>query len=274
MLRIAAYRADLVALGITALNGLAGNVHAAVAQAGLAGAIPELLGVSAVVWLALGLALHRLHCDREAETLPALPLLLLALACTVPSAQVSWLAGAAYFAWRIATRARGHHPMLAGHLIALALCARTPLIWLLTTLFAEPLLQADAVLSGLLAGLLTQVSAIEGNIVVNATGHRLFVMTGCSSLNNLSLALLFWFSATRGLLSQDRHPPLHHAALLSVAVIGVNMTRLALMAQSPETYAWLHDGSGADLVALVTMLAVAGVTCISLNGGRHETRSA
>lgn len=265
---------DILVLIIVTLNGLAGPVWDAVSEQGWAVAATGLFGVNAVVWIALGLAALQYKRTVTARDAAIWPVLIVGGACLIPSAQAAWAAGACWFAYRITDDRLQGEPLEAGHLIALALCARTPATWLLTTLLAEPLLQFDAVLAGWLAGLTSPITAIDGNIVVHESGHRLFVMTGCSSWNNLSLALLFWFSMTRGLLPAGHQPPLWHGTAVGVAVVLINIVRLSFMARSPENYRWLHDGSGADVVLAATAVTVATVTWLSLRGGRHAPLSA
>ena len=260
---------DLTVLTLVALNGLAGPVWQASANQGWLAATLGLFGVSAVVWIALGLAAIQLSQGAVSRSPVIWPALLVGVACLIPSAQVAWAAGACWFTFRILQDRIGGGRVHAGCLIALALCVRTPATWLLTTLLAEPMLQFDAVLAGWLAGFAAPITAIEGNIVINESGHRLFVMTGCSSWNNLSLALLFWFSMTRGLLPADSQPPLWQGAAIGVTVVLINIIRLSIMAQSPDMYHWLHDGSGADVVLATTAMTVAAMTWFSLKGDRR-----
>lgn len=267
--RICSRISDLLVLAIVALNGLVGSAQSAVADTGWGAAAFGLFGTSAVVWIALSLAAYRLRFQKDAITVSAWLALIVGLVCLVPSAQVAWAAGTIYFTVRIAQNRWCGRPAGAGLLISLALCARAPATWVLTTLLAEPLLEFDAVLAGLLASLATPIVGIEGNIIIHESGHRLFVMTGCSSWNNLSLALLFWFSMTNGLLADGRRVPLWHGAMISAAVVLINVVRLSMMAQTPEDYRWLHDGSGAGAVLLVTAFSVGALTYFSLRGGRH-----
>jgi len=273
-MRASARIIDLTVLTCVVPNALAGSVMDAVSEAGWLAAAMNLFGVSAVVWIAFALAALRLGHDPHDAQVSVWPALLVGLACLIPSAQLAWAAGALWFGGRIAQSRFSSGELQAGHLIALALCARTPVTWLMMTLLAEPLLQVDAVLAGWLATLMTPIAGVESNIVVNASGHRLFVMTGCSSWNNLSLALLFWFAMTRGLLTRDQLPPWWHGVAVGASVVLINTVRLAVMAVSAEYYAWLHDGSGADVVLAVTALVVAAATFFSLRGGRHAPAAA
>lgn len=268
-MRISTRVSDLLVLSIVAFNAMVGSARTIVADEGWALAAGDLFGVSAVVWIALGLAAFRLRRAAAKGQVPAWQALLVSILCLVPSAQVAWLAGTIYFLARL-VQDRGNTAVPhAGLLIALALCARTPVTWMLTTLFAEPLLQFDAVLAGWLASQTTLIAGIEGNVVVHESGHRLFVMTGCSSWNNLSLALLFWFAMTRGLMADGTRPPLWYPTMVGASVVLINVARLSIMARSPEAYHWLHDGDGAEIVLLLTAFTVGALTFFSLRGGRH-----
>lgn len=268
---------DLLVLLMVSANALAGPAMVTVEVLGWLAAATGLFGTSTVVWIALSLAANRLCMNRALSPVSRLQLLfviLAALGCLLPSAQVAWSVGALYFLARTVAQRRQGLRISTGNLIALAVCIRVPATWVLTTLLAEPLLAVDAVLSGLLASLVAPIQSIDGNIIVNASGHKLFVMTGCSSLNNLSLALLFWFAMTRGLLPDGVRPPRWHLPVLASLVIGMNVFRLSAMSLTPAAYGWLHDGFGADVVLGLTALTVAALTASSLRSAHDASTRA
>ncbi|WP_416900137.1 MAG: hypothetical protein ACMVY4_10710 [Minwuia sp.] len=243
----------MAAAAVVAGNAVAGPVT----QAGL-------FAVDPVVWLALALGMWRLW--REGRDVPPAPsdlvlAVAVAAACLLPSARIAWIAGAAAFGWLAATEWRRNGVVPAGMAVLLAVSLREPVTWLLTTLFAESLLRADALLAGWLASLFLPVEAVRANIIVTGNGHSLFVMTGCSSVNNLSMALLFWFAVTRGM---GVRAGAGHAIFLGSLIVALNVVRLAAMSVSPASYAWLHDGGGATAISLFTAVLTAAVTWTSL----------
>lgn len=218
-------------------------------------------GVSWVIWLALAAGLYLLW---QAPARPAgsaeRRLCLLALfAFLVPNASASWLACAGLALAALALR-RGSAAERAGLAILAALALREPLTAALLQLAADPLLRLDAWLVDGLRRLAGEASRLEGNIVSGNGSHRLLILTGCASFSNVSLALLGWFTLSRCGL-QPWTPRTWHAGLALVfAVVGLNATRLALMAQDAATYRWLHDGPGPELFGVGLVVATLSLT--------------
>ena len=82
------------------------------------------------------------------------------------------------------------------------------------------------------------------------------VLEGCSSFHNLSLAVLIWLSILR---IADRR--ISRAALGALAtsfglVVAINVTRILAMLPFREAYHVWHDGQGASLVALASVVAM------------------
>jgi exosortase/archaeosortase family protein len=250
---------------LAALNSFAGIAVRIVPEHGLAYAVFELFGISAIVWAALGACLALL---REAPAEPprrgdlwvAGAVVLVAIA---PVATASALALTALGLWMIATGAPGSVPRRAGT-IALAMTAS--LLWgrLLLALFSGPMLAADSWLVGLATG-----SASAGNLiaVLGPGGARIAVAPGCSSWQGMSLALLLWVTVNQYFRVPFGWRALGWLALALAATVAINVLRIAAMVRFPAHIEEIHNGWGWHVAMWTTLLSV---TAICLIGARRE----
>lgn len=99
------------------------------------------------------------------------------------------------------------------------------------------------------------------------------VLEGCSSLHNLSLVVLIWLSILK--MADRRVSPAAFRALgLSAClVVAINVARILAMLPSQGVYLFWHDGSGASVVALGSVLAaiVPIVLCIEAPTGERAS---
>jgi exosortase/archaeosortase family protein len=231
---------------VAAVNGLAGYILTNYQRDGVAVTVAGLAGVSAFVWFAL-YAVARIGLDDEARR-PAdrLDLWIAGLALAASFVPIEW-------AGSFAVLAIGLHLALTGgagsaeRRMAIVLLALTgTLIWgrLLIRLVAPSLLDLDAAMVGAISG-----TGASGNLVGFRGGGHFILAPSCSSLHNMSLAVLFWAS-----LGQLLRQPLTRRSL-AVCLAGVaamlagNLARLATLALYPSYYTWLHDGGGAQIFA-------------------------
>jgi hypothetical protein len=139
-------------------------------------------------------------------------------------------------------------------LILFATSIRNPVCQLLLSLFSNEILSFDAWFSGIFLQLLTPDAIITHNLISQENGHSLLILTGCSALGNLSWAMLLWFSLTTYL--HHTVTPRAYLRLICVVflILIINGVRLSLMALDEQWYRHLHEGSGANVVEVITML--------------------
>jgi exosortase/archaeosortase family protein len=140
--------------------------------------------------------------------------------------------------------------------IALLLLALTgPLIWgrLILVAFAAPILALDARLVGSAIG-----SNVDGNLVQFAGGSKIFVIgNGCSSLHNMSLAIVLW--TTAAVLFEiriDRRYVAIGGAMVAWMFL-LNIARLASIGLFPKDFDLLHVGAGAALFGWAGLIGAA-----------------
>jgi exosortase/archaeosortase family protein len=249
---------------LAALNAFAGPALRIVPEHGLAYALFELFGISAISWVALAAVLALLKDApfeplRTADGWIAALTVLVALA---PVATASALALTGLALWMVAASEAGS-PLRRAGLIALALTG--PLIWgrLLLAWFSGPLLGADTWLVGAVTG-----AAHVANTLALADGSgRLGVAPGCSSWQGMSLALLLWVT-----VNQWFRVPLTRGSVAAClgalgVTVAINVARLAAMVRFPAHIEEIHHGWGWHLAMWSTLVAV---SLVCLWGARRE----
>lgn len=247
---------------VVAVNGLAGKLADSVHSETLADAILSLGGVSAIIWCALIVIAIIVWQCREGRSptrqdyrlMPAL--LLVALVPFNVASSLALVATGTYLIVSSASRSSCHRIGI----IMLALSG--PLLWghLLLAFFGPALLSIDAQLAAALAG-----TAVHGNVVdLQGQQGSLYVALGCSSLHNMSLAILL-FAVVTQLVGLPISAPLVLGCLGSVSAMAmVNISRLATIASNPDQFDYYHLGQGASLFGLASFIAAGAVTGLSV----------
>jgi hypothetical protein len=248
----------LTALIVLAIaNATIGEAVRAVAGQGWFDAAIDGFGCSWAFWLAAGLAIRL--ALRAAPTpatggdlaVGAVSLGAIALpADHIASCLAATLAGA-WFAWRAGPDA----PRLRAAALLLAALA-ADLLWVnaAMVLAGAPLEALDAHVSTWLSG-----AVAHGNTIgFLYGGGGFYVARGCTSVNNIALALLLWFAVARSARPRMRPGDLAVAAGLAVSVAGLNTARLAPMSVSAQTFHLAHGATGSPIFdAAVTTVSLA-----------------
>jgi hypothetical protein len=179
----------------------------------------------------------------------------------LPIGPLSWLAVTALslyiiFSTNVASSRRGAFILLA---------TTVPMLWsrLLFRFFANLILQIDASLVGWLLG-----THRTGDIVDFADGSGvLVILPGCSSLANVSLAILCWVTVSELAGHKRSAFDLFWCLTACVSVIAVNVTRIGLMGLSQWHYAIIH-GSLGEVVGNAIILGL--IVGFSVLGARRE----
>ena len=105
---------------------------------------------------------------------------------------------------------------------------------------------------------------LDGIRLVSPNGWSIFMMQGCSSFHNVSLAVLVWLSLIK--LGGAKATRLTVMALCAgiTGIICLNGMRLLLMSPSEEAYLFWHNGNGAIIFSCVTLAVIAFPTIASM----------
>jgi hypothetical protein len=234
---------------LACLNGIASKIIQSIDQVGWSDAILATFDVSAVVLLSCISGLFLVHRSAD-ETITIADVFVSAVAIilvVLPIGPLSWLAVSflgfylVFFAKNSTTR--------QGAIILFAVTV--PMLWsrLVFQLFANFILKIDALLVSSL--LHTHRS---GNIVDFADGSgQLVILPACSSLANVSLAVLCWVTISE--LSQHRRSlfDIFWCFCACASVVVVNVVRMSLMGISQDAYETVHSPPGDAVVGVVIL---------------------
>jgi hypothetical protein len=129
---------------------------------------------------------------------------------------------------------------------------------------SDLVLQADAILVGWLAQTPRTGTTLQ---FADGVGH-VWIAPGCSSLANLSLAILCWvlFSQWRGL----RWSPAGTGWCLCacLAVLGINVTRISLMVLDRNLVDIVHGPTGSAVTSWLMIAVTVGICAFGTRHGR------
>lgn len=127
--------------------------------------------------------------------------------------------------------------------------------------FAESLLNLDALIAGSLTRLVLPEVVVTGALLQVPGGHSLMLVWGCSSLSYVGDMMLLCWAVSLLLAGKDEPVrglwrPL---ALVAAITVALNFLRLALMATDPQMYAFLHEGPGATAFRITILTGAVSV---------------
>ena len=94
----------------------------------------------------------------------------------------------------------------------------------------------------------------------------LFILPACSSLADVSLAVLGWALFTQALARRASLKDVWWCLAACSVVIVINVTRIALMGLHPEHFELLHGAVGASVASFLGLAAIVGINLIRVRG--------
>jgi exosortase/archaeosortase family protein len=261
----AEFFASLFILGCA--NGVAGKIIASVNLRGWANAAFGTFDISAIVvvsciasiWLMLRSTVDEVRsADIAVGTAVSLLIIL-------PIAAMAWFA-LTVLSLYILVFTKVDDSARRSAIILLA--TSVPMLWsrMLFDFFAKSILEADASLVAWVLG------THRTGIMVEFTDHSgtLVILPPCSSLANVSLALLCWVTVSQFLRHKWRPQDFFWCLLACASVVAVNVVRISLMGLDVSHYDAIHGTLG-DVIANTAILGL--TVTISLWGVRGEAFS-
>ena len=250
---------------IATLNAFAGVALRAVPERGLANALFDLFGISAILWTALIAAVVMLRGDELAMASTVSDRLVAAVvvvAALLPFAPASAVALTLLAVWMVYRSPAGSPARRAG---TIALAIAISLLWgrVFLAMFSRPLLGIDSWLVGHLVG----VSAVGNTLALADGSGGIVVAPGCSSWQGMSLALVFWVTVNQWFRIPFGWRPLGWCLLALAATIAVNIVRIGAMVHFPAQLNEIHHGYGWHLAMWSSLILVCA---ICLYGARRE----
>lgn len=250
---------------IATLNGFVGMAIRAIEALGWAAAAWDLFGISAILWVALAAGLRILREDdgsealRRGDMVVAVALLMAALLPVPPAATLALTLAALWAALTAAPRS----PLRRAAIIFLAITGA--ILWgrLLLAGLSRPLLDLDALFVATTLG-----AEHQGNMIWSADGlHRVIVAPGCSSMQGMSLAIVFWATVNQYFRVPFGWKAVGWCLAALLATVAVNVLRIGAMLRWPEYQDAIHHGWGMQLAMWATLILVVG---ICLFGARRD----
>lgn len=248
---------------VAALNARFYIMAGSATSEGLAVAAFRLFNISVLVWFALFAAWSiARQAERGTGAWRAGDRIVLGgtlLASLLPFPLAATAAGFAAPLWLYRSAAPGSVERRTALVLA-AIGAQLVFGHLFLLLFGEAVLRADTALVSWAAS-----AESVGNMVTRADGSNVIITSGCSSVHNVSLALLGWVSLVQLLgLRVDRRLLWWGAASL-LAMIALNAGRIVTLVWYPEHFAFLHHGTGGAMfgwAGLFVFTLIAGYSAI------------
>lgn len=244
--------AALAAIGFA--NGISERVALETSQVGWLEAILNTFEISVIVWGALLAVLVLLWRapPQPVKRADVAVTIIAGAAFVIPIPSLSWVALTGV-ALHLLRSTRG--PAGGAGLILLALTL--PMFWakVVMATFSAIILQVDATLVAWVVG-----TQRNGNLVPFADGSgSLWIAPGCSSFDNISLALVCSVTLMQVMGRRWSVPSLLWGLGACLAVIAINTIRIALIGIYPQGYELFHGPVGASVAGLATTVAVVGL---------------
>jgi hypothetical protein len=244
-------------------NGISERVSNAVANTGIAAALVSTFEISAIVWVAWVLSLvfllrSPMQPVNRSDWLVASGAL---LAFLVPVVPLSWLALAALAIHLLRTSSRSS---LLHRSAWILLALTVPMFWarLLFAILSDTILQGDAMLVGWLVGTPRTGNAIQ---LADGSGY-LWIAPACSSLANVSLAILCWVTVSKSVGRSGSLRDVGWVVLACAAVIAINVTRISLIGLYPAYFDLLHGPVGATVASWLTLGITVAICLLAVRG--------
>jgi hypothetical protein len=247
------------------VNGLSAKIILSVHQHGWVDAAANTFDVSLIVVVACVAGISLVLADRSEVTLADVVVaLVLSLMMALPIGALSWVAVTMLSLYLLAPpQTAERRPEYRGAVILLA--ATVPMLWsrLVFDLFANFILSVDAALVSRLLG-----TYRDGNMVQFADhSGTLVIFSSCSSLANVSLALLCWVTISEFVGHHRRTEDVFWCLLTCLSVVVVNVLRISVMGLSSAYYQLLHSPPVEALLNIVLIILIVSI-CVA--GTRRE----
>lgn len=253
--------AGLALVGLA--NGLTGPALASIRESGALSAVFSTFGISAIVWCAIAVAISSL-LRAPAQPIRWLDLAVAAAAMIcflAPPVKLSWVGLTGLATYILCTSPSRSHMHRAGWIV---FAITVPMFWVGISFIAlHPILSLEAALAGWVAD-----ATYVGNVVHFSDGWGyLLVEPGCSSLKNISLAVLCWMLFVQSFSRPSALKSIGWCLLACAATVLINILRLSVLAVQGARFDELHEPTGM-IAGWITLVAVVGICWLGTRHGR------
>jgi exosortase/archaeosortase family protein len=259
--------AGLVIIGFA--NGIVARIADGLRSRSLVDAVMNTFDISAIIWIALvvGVVLLLRSPRLPVTKIDQLVAAGAAAAFLVPVAPLSWMALSGLAIYTCLTTPKGSFARRGGWIL---LAMTVPMLWSRAafSLFSESILEFDAVLVGWTVG-----AERLGNTIAFLDGSGyLWIAPACSSITNVSLAVLCWILFTQ-LFYRERSPrEIGWCVLACAAVVAINVTRLSLIAFNHKNYDIVHGTVGTTVANWLSLAAIVSICALGVRNDLSARR--
>jgi hypothetical protein len=247
--------AALVAIGFA--NGIVIRLAEGFRNEELAKLVLNTFDISAIVWIALivGIAFVLRPPRRAATSADQFVAAATASAFLIPISPLSWAAVSGLAIYTALTSPEGSFARRGGWIL---FAMTVPMLWsrMAFQLLSDSILAFDATLVGWIVN-----TERVGNAIASADGSGyVWVAPGCSSITNVSLAILCWVLFTQVFYRQRSVGKNWWCVLACSVVVAINVSRLSLIVIDEE----YHGFIGETVANWVTLVAIMGICAVGV----------
>lgn len=247
-------------------NALLPLIAGGIANDGIIYAVLNTFEVSAIVWGALALGIvYSLRSEGGVRPLDKVVAGVTVAGCLMPLGLATWGFVTLVALYGILSSRRDAHDWQhrAGWIF---LAITVPMFWSkrLFNLFAEVFLSIDAAF----VSLITHTERVSNLVAIPGGQGYLQIAAQCSSLANVSLAVLCWVLFTQAAGMRWRLANLAWCSFACLAVIAINVSRISLIGFYPHLYELIHGPIGSTVASWVTVFVVLAVCYYGVGRGR------
>lgn len=254
---------------LLASNAILSKIATGIARDGWIYAAINTFEVSAIVWggLAIGLRYAWRIEPTKINGLDKFVAVAAFLACLLPLSPLTWPFMSVVAIYFIATSSGSTSDQAHAGWIFLAVTV--PMFWSkqLFSVFSNFFLAIDA---SLVAGI-TGTERTSNIVAMPGGAGYMQIAAPCSSMANVSLALLCWVLFTQVNDMRWRPRNMLWCGLACLSVVSINVFRITLIGYFPQHFDLLHGPIGASVVSWLSLIVVVLICNYGVRNGRNST---
>ena len=147
------------------------------------------------------------------------------------------------------------------------------LIWapMIFRIVTPELLAADAAAVHLFLSVFRPDITMVGTTFYGANNHVITLVGGCSSFQNVSIAMLASVSVTMLVRPYWVRNDIYWILAICTTMIVINVIRLGILAWSFGVYDFWHNGAGVSIIALTQTVIIAIMSYLGAQAGKRKT---
>ena len=215
-----------------------------------------------IAWYATVRLLLQSDAAKRGRTIDFVISTILCLVLVLPSTRVVWVAGLGMglYWWVFSS---GDRYLRAAGIVLSALAIQQFWSHVLFNLLAPELLAIETAIVGAMVAVFHPGTIWHENVITGSDGYGIVLYTGCSSFENICIALLCWTTIARLKSPSWKAGELAGATAVGVLLVCLNWGRLILMALNLNLYKFWHDGPGNQIFEVAASLMVVSL-CLRL----------